>query len=53
VDCDTLARGDDDGLNERCGDADVDVLEVTLKEFRTEALSVDIADSDTVTLEEK
>jgi hypothetical protein len=46
VDCDTLERGDDDGLNDRCGEIDMDVLDVTLLELVTEVLSATDAESD-------
>ena len=64
-----LGRGDDEGLFDRCGDIDEDVLDValielkeealnvildvTLLEIAAEALSVEVADSDAVTLAEK
>ena len=45
-----LVRGDDDGLCDRCGEIDADVLDVTLLELVTEVLSVAIAESDALRL---
>jgi hypothetical protein len=43
-----LERGDDEGLFDRCGDIDVDELEVGLIELKEEALSVASADVEKV-----
>ena len=48
VDGVALGRGDDDGLFDRCGDSDVDELDVALVELKEEALSVDITDVEKV-----
>jgi hypothetical protein len=43
-----LERGEDEGLFDRCGDIDVDELDVTLIELKEEALSVASADVEKV-----
>ncbi len=48
VDGVALERGEDEGLFDRCGDIDVDELDVTLIELKEEALSVASADVEKV-----